>query len=575
MGISNTAVPKEYAAFKESVLRGEIPVNRLVSLEMNRIDFLISSPDYYYDSQAIDGFIRYCEEEMTLTDGGDLKLLPSFRLWAEQALAWFYIVDERYFDADSRRWMYRKKFKRLTVKQYLIVGRGAAKSLYGSCIMSYMLTIDPASTNQIVTSPTMRQSDEIIGPIRTAIARAKGPLFKYMTEGSKLANQMNQKQLLSSTKKGIENFATNSLIEVRPMTVDKLQGSRAKYAVVDEWLSGDTREDVIGAIEQGASKNSEYLILATSSEGTKRGGVGDSIKMELLNILEGRYFNPRVSIWYYRLDDIREVADPIMWLKANPNLGTTVTFETYQEEVERAENNPSTRSDTLAKRFGIPVEGYTRFFLYEETLLHSHQNYDGLECAMGADLSQGDDFCAFTFLFPLGYDRFGIKAIAYITDIKYRKQSPATRLKYDELISEGTLIMMNSSILNMEDVFAHLSDHIYQHQYNVLVMGYDPYNADNFVSNWKSSYGEYGVEKVRQGAITQSVPMGQIKGLASQRLLIFDQELMKFTMGNAISIQDNNGNMKLSKERQADKIDNVSALINAWVVYNKYPDVFG
>lgn len=574
MVLSNTAIPQEYGAFKDAVIRGEIPVNYWVSLEMNRIDFLIASPDYYYDSEAIDGFIKYCETEMTLTDGGDLKLLPSFKLWAEQALAWFYIVDEKFFDPHTKRWGVRKKFKRLTVKQYLIVGRGAAKSLYDTLMQSYMLVIDPTTTHQVVVAPTMKQAEEIMSPFRTALARAKGPLFRFMTEGSKMASRLNQKQLLSSTKKGIENFATNSLLEIRPMSVDKLQGLRAKYATVDEWLSGDTKEDVIGAIEQGASKNDNYLILATSSEGTARNGVGDTIKMELLDILEGRYFNPRVSIWYYRLDDVREVGDPSTWLKANPNLGVTVTFETYQEEVERAENNPATRADTLAKRFGIPVEAFTHFFLYEETELHRKQNYDGLPCVMGADLSQGDDFCAFTFMFPLGRGRFGVKARSYITDVKYRKQPIATRMKYDELIREGTLIVINKPILSMTEIYDDLEVFIYSHNYSVYAMGYDPYNAAEFVDKWKNHYGEYGVEKVKQGSLTQSVPMGELKSLASERLLIIDEELMKFSMGNAIAIQDNNGNYKLSKMRAQDKIDNVAAMINAWVVYKLYQELF-
>ena len=572
--LSNTATPKEYGAFKESVLRGEVPVNRWVSLEMNRIDFLISSPDYYYDDTAIEGFIKFAETEMTLTDGSDLSLLPTFKLWAEQALAWFYVVDEKRFDAKSGKWYFRKKFKRLTVKQYLIVGRGAAKSIYDTLMQAYMLIIDPATTHQIVVAPTMRQADEIMAPFRTAIARARGPLFKYLTEGSKTASNLNQKKLLDSTKRGIENYATNSLLEVRPMSVDKLQGLRCKYATVDEWLSGETREDVIGAIEQGASKNDNYLIIATSSEGTVRDGVGDSIKMELIDILEGRYFNPRVSIWYYRLDEVREVGDPNSWAKANPNIGATVTFETYQEEVERAEQNPATRSDTLAKRFGIPVEGFTRFFLYEETLLHRKQNYDGLECALGADLSQGDDFCAFTFVFPIGRGRFGIKSRSYISEVKYRKQNPATRLKYDELVREGTLIMFDKPILDMREVYMDLEEFIYRHNYQVLTMGYDPYNANEFVQMWENSYGKYGIVKVRQGAKTESVPMGELKALAMERLLIFDEELMKFTMGNAIAIQDNNGNYKLSKVRQVDKIDNVAALIDAWVAYKLHNEIF-
>lgn len=575
MVLSNKAYPEEYMKFKEAVLRGEIPVNRTVSLEMNRIDFLIESPDYYYDDKAIQGFIRFCENEMTLTDGGDVTLLPSFRLWAECALAWFYISEDNVYNPKLGKWEIRKKFKRLINRQYLIVGRGAAKSLYSTFMQAYMLLIDTATTHQIVTAPTMKQAEEIMGPFRTALSGAKGPLIGYMTQGSKMTGNLTKKQLLASTKKGVENFATNSLLEIRPMSRDKLQGLRCKYASVDEWLSGEVKEDVIGAIQQGASKNDNYLIIATSSEGTARDGVGDTIKMELMDILEGRYFNPHVSIWYYRLDDVREVANPELWMKANPNLGATVTYETYRDEVERAENQPATRSDTLAKRFGIPVEGYTFFFLYEETIPHRPQNFDGLECTLGADLSQGDDFCAFTFLFPLGHGRFGVKTRSYVCESKLRKLTSAMRNKYDELISEGTLNVMPGVILDMEQVYDDLYNFVYQHKYTVYAFGYDPYNAREFVERWIRDNGEYGVEKVIQGAKTESVPMGELKNLAMERMLIFDEELMKFAMGNTIAIQDNNGNYKLSKRRSYEKIDNVAALIDAWVAYKRNQDLFG
>lgn len=575
MVLSNKAYPEEYMKFKEAVLRGEIPVNRTVSLEMNRIDFLIESPDYYYDDKAIQGFIRFCENEMTLTDGGDVTLLPSFRLWAECALAWFYISEDNVYNPKLGKWEIRKKFKRLINRQYLIVGRGAAKSLYSTFMQAYMLLIDTATTHQIVTAPTMKQAEEIMGPFRTALSRAKGPLIGYMTQGSKMTGNLTKKQLLASTKKGVENFATNSLLEIRPMSRDKLQGLRCKYASVDEWLSGEVKEDVIGAIQQGASKNDNYLIIATSSEGTARDGVGDTIKMELMDILEGRYFNPHVSIWYYRLDDVREVANPELWMKANPNLGATVTYETYRDEVERAENQPATRSDTLAKRFGIPVEGYTFFFLYEETIPHRPQNFDGLECTLGADLSQGDDFCAFTFLFPLGHGRFGVKTRSYVCESKLRKLTSAMRNKYDELISEGTLNVIPGVILDMEQVYDDLYNFVYQHKYTVYAFGYDPYNAREFVERWIRDNGEYGVEKVIQGAKTESVPMGELKNLAMERMLIFDEELMKFAMGNTIAIQDNNGNYKLSKRRSYEKIDNVAALIDAWVAYKRNQDLFG
>ena len=574
MTLSNKAYPEEYMKFKEAVLRGEIPVNRMVSLEMNRIDFLIQSPEYYYDDEAIDGFIRFCENEMTLTDGSDVILLDSFRLWAESALAWFYKSKDKVFNPERGRWELRSSFKRLVNKQYLIVGRGAAKSLYATFLQAYMLLIDTSTTQQIVTAPTMKQAEETMAPFRTAVSRAKGPLIQFMTKGSKMTGNLNQKQLLASTKKGIENFATNSLLEIRPMSVDKLQGLRCKYASIDEWLSGDVKEDVMGALEQSASKNNNWFIIATSSEGTSRDGVGDTIKMELIDILEGRYFNPHVSIWYYRLDDVKEVAYPEMWLKANPNLGVTVSYETYRQEVERAEMQPATRSDTLAKRFGIPVEGHTYFFVYEETLPHRPQDFDGMECVMGADLSQGDDFCAFTFLFPLGRGRFGVKTRSYVAETKLRKLTTAMRNRYDELIAEGTLIVMPGTLLEMDIIYEDLETFIYNHRYSVSAFGYDPYNAKDFVSRWIRSNGEYGVEKVIQGAKTESVPMGEIKNLARERLLIFDEELMKFAMGNAVAIQDNNGNYKLDKHRSDEKIDNVAALIDAWVAYKRNRDIF-
>ena len=574
MVLSNKAHPEEYSKFKESVLRGEIPVSRTISLEMNRIDFLIQSPDYYYDDQAIQGFIRFCENEMTLTDGSDVTLLPSFRLWAECALAWFYKSEDKVFNPERGRWELKTRIKRLTNKQYIIVGRGGAKSLYATYMHAYMLLIDPATTQQVVTAPTMKQAEETMMPFVTAISRAKGPLIQFMTKGSKMSGNLSQKQLLSSTKKGVENFATNSIMMIRPMSIDKLQGLRCKYATVDEWLSGDVKEDVVGALEQSASKNPNWLIIATSSEGTARDGVGDTIKMELMDILENRYFNPHVSIWYYRLDDVKEVAYPETWLKANPNLGVTVSYETYQQEVERAEMQPATRSDTLAKRFGIPVEGHTYFFVYEETRPHRPQDFDGMECAMGADLSQGDDFCAFTFLFPLGRGRFGVKTRSYVSESKLKKLNTAMRNKYDELINEGTLIVIPGVLIEMDRIYDDLEEFIYSHRYYVSAFGYDPYNARDFVQRWVRSNGEYGVEKVIQGAKTESVPMGEIKNLARERMLIFDEEMMKFAMGNAVAIQDNNGNYKLSKRRQDEKIDNVAALIDAWVAYSRNRDLF-
>ena len=573
MGLSNTAIPKEYGRFRQQVLNGEIPVNAEISMQMNRIDYLINSPDYYYDDEAIAGFINFCESEMTLTDGGDLTLLPSFKLWAEDLLAWYYFIEEKKFNPVLKKWEYVTTKKRLTNKQYLIVGRGAAKSLYASLIQAYFLTIDNTTTHQIVTAPTMIQAEETMSPIRTAITRAKGPLFQWLTEGSILSNTWS-KTKLASTKKGIQNFLTNSIIEVRTMSVGKLQGARSKINTVDEWLSNDVKEDVIGALEQGASKIDDYLILATSSEGTSRDGVGDTIKMELMDILRGEYFNPHVSIWYYRLDDLSEVGMPEMWLKANPNLGVTVSYETYQREVERATTQPATRNDTLAKRFGIPVEGYTYFFNYEETLTHGPQSFVGMPCTLGADLSQGDDFTAFTFLFPLGNGAYGVKTRSYVSELKVMKLPTAMQVKYQEFVSEGTLVVMEGAILDMMQVYDDLVEHIAKMQYTVVAFGYDPYNAIDFVNRWVSEHGAYGVEKVRQGVRTESVPLGELKALAGERMLLFDEQLMKFAMGNSVVIEDNNGNRKLSKKRASEKIDNVAALMDAWVVYKQNQEAF-
>lgn len=573
MVLSNTAVPVEYGAFRESVLRGETPVNVEVSLQMNLIDALIESPDFYYDDEAIQGFIDYCEEEMTLTDGSDLELLPSFRLWAEDALAWFYYVDEKRYNQQTRRYEYVTVKRRLRNKQYLIVGRGAAKSMYAACLQSYFQNVDTSTTHQIVTAPTAKLADETMAPIRTAISRARGPLFQFLTEGSILSNTWS-KVKLASTKKGIENFMTNSLIEVRPMMIDRLQGLRSKYASVDEWLSGKVKEDVIGALEQGASKIVDYFILATSSEGTARDGVGDTIKMELLDILKGVYFNPHVSIWYYRLDDIKEINKPEMWVKANPNMGMTTSYEAVQRDVERAESVPTSRNDIIAKRFGIPVEGSTYFFLYEETLKHKKQNFDGMICAKGADLSQGDDFCAFTFLFPLGSERMGVKNLSFVSKSKYDRLPQAIAAKYDEFVEEGTLIIMDGTNLNMEEVYDVVDEFILAHGYEVITFGYDPYNSDEYVGRWKVENGDYAVEKVRQGARTESVPLGEIKNMARDRLLIFDEEITKWTMGNAVAIQDNNGNYKLNKKRSEEKIDNVASLMDAWVAYKRNQEAF-
>lgn len=580
MALSNTAVPKYYGMFRDAVLRGEIPVNREISMEMNRIDELIANPGVYYDEDAVEGWIRYCENELTLTDGSDLNLLDSFKLWGEQVLGWYYFVERSVYEpnADGAGGHYVRKSikKRLINKQYLIVGRGAAKSLYDSCMQSYFQNCDTSTTHQITTAPTMRQADEVISAISTAILRARGPLFKFLTEGS-LQNTTGSKanrQKLASTKKGIENFLTGSLLEVRPMSINKLQGLRCKVATVDEWLSGDVREDVIGAIEQGASKIDDYLIIATSSEGTVRNGSGDTIKMELNDILKGEYVNPHVSIWWYKLDNIEEVNNPDMWLKANPNIGKTVTYETYQLDVERAEKAPSTRNDILAKRFGIPMEGYTYYFTYEETIPHSKRDFWQMPCALGADLSQGDDFCAFTFLFPLPRGAFGVKTRAYISELTLMKLPAAMRIKYDQFINEGSLIVMEGTVLNMLDVYDDLDRYICESNYDVRCFGYDPYNAKDFVERWQLENGPFGIEKVIQGAKTESVPLGELKKLSEERMLLFDEDLMSFCMGNCITLEDTNGNRKLWKKRYECKIDCVAAMMDAYVAFKLNREAF-
>ncbi len=580
MSLSNTAVPRYYGEFRDSVIRGEIPVCNEISLEMNRVDDLIRDPGIYYDDEAVEGFIKYCENELTLTDGSDLNLLDSFKLWAEQIFGWYYFVDRSLYvpnpDNHGGHYVNKRVKKRLINKQYLIVTRGAAKSMYASCIQSFYLNVDASTTHQITTAPTMKQAEEVLSPIRTSITRARGPLFKFLTEGS-LQNTTGAKanrMKLASTKKGIENFLTGSLLEVRPMSIDKLQGLRCKVATVDEWLSGDIREDVIGAIEQGASKLDDYLIVATSSEGTVRNSAGDTIKMELMQILKGEYINPHVSIWYYKLDDIKEVADPSTWLKANPNLGKTVTYETYQLDVERAEKAPAARNDILAKRFNLPMEGYTYFFTYEETLPHPKRNFWSLPCSMGADLSQGDDFCAFTFLFPLPNGSFGVKARSYISSLTLSKLPGALRLKYDDFISEGSLIVLDCAVLDMMEVYEDLDQFILDSRYDVRSFGFDPYNAKEFVERWEAENGPFGIEKVIQGAKTESVPLGEIKTYAEERMLIFDEYLMSFTMGNCITLEDTNGNRKLLKRRREEKIDNVSALLDAYVAYKANKDAF-
>ena len=578
--LSNTAIPKYYGAFREAVLRGEIPVNQYVEMEMNRIVDLIADPGIYYDDRAVEGYVDFCESELTLTDGEDLHLLDTFKLWAEQVFGWYYFVEKDVFvpneDGIGGHMVTKRQKKRLIKKQYLIVGRGAAKTVYASSIQQYYLSVDTSTTHQIATAPTMRQADETLSPARTAITRARGPLYKFLTYGS-IQNTTGSKAnrcKLVPTKKGIENFLTNSLLETRPMSIDKLQGMRCKIASVDEWLSCDIREDPIGAIEQGASKNDDYLIIATSSEGTVRNGVGDSVKMELLKILRGEYVNPHVSIWYYCLDNVDEVAHPEFWLKANPNLGKTVSYEVYQQDVERAEKAPATRNDILAKRFGIPLEGYTYFFTYEETLCHRRQNFDGLPCAMGADMSQGDDFCSFLFFFPLNDGRFGIKSRSYISSIKFSKLAEAMRRKYEEFISEGSLVVADTSVLDMMWVYEELDDFIIKHDYDVRCFGFDPYNAREFVQRWINENGQFGVEKVIQGAKTESVPLGELKVYAEERELIFDEAIVSFAMGNCIVLEDTNGNRKLSKRRHEDKIDPVAAMLDAYVAYKLNKDAF-
>ncbi len=580
MALCNKSVPKYYGKFREAVLNGEIPVCKEISMEMNRIDALIENPGIYYDSDAVEGFIKFCENEMTLTDGSDLHLLDTFKLWAEQIFGWYYFVERSVYEPypNNRGGRYVKKLikKRLINKQYLIVARGAAKSMYGACIQSYFLNVDTSTTHQITTAPTMRQANEIMSPINTAITRARGPLFKFLTEGS-LQNTTGSRAnrvKLASTKKGIQNFLTGSLLEVRPMSIDKLQGLRPKVATIDEWLSGDIREDVVGAIEQGASKLDDYLIVAMSSEGTVRNGIGDTIKMELLDILKGDYINPHVSIWYYKLDDVEEVADPAMWLKANPNLGKTVSYEAYHLDVERAEKVPAARNDILAKRFGIPMEGYTYFFTYEETLPHRRRTFWSLPCALGADLSRGDDFCAFTFLFPLKDGSFGVKTRCYITSLTLKKLPGAMRLKYNEFINEGSLIVMEGTLLDMMEVYEDLDQHIINQGYDVRCLGFDPYNAKEFVERWERENGPFGIVKVIQGARTESVPLGEIKKLAEERMLLFDEELMAFCMGNAVTLVDTNGNRKLFKIRADQKIDSVAALMDAYVAYKANKDAF-
>ena len=576
MGLSNTATPKYYGLFRDAVIRGEIPVCQEISMEMNRIDDLIANPGVYYDDTAIDGWIAYCENELTLTDGANLVLLDSFKLWAEQIFGWYYFIDRSVYDPDLKKYVNKRIKKRLVNRQYLIVARGAAKSMYLSCIQSFFLNIDTSTTYQVTTSPTMKQSEEVLSPIRTSITRSRGPLFKFLTEGS-IQNTTGSKAnrvKLASTKKGIENFFTGSLLEIRPMSIDKLQGLKSKVNTVDEWKSGDTREDVVGALEQGAAKNEDYIIIAASSEGTVRNSVGDTISMELMDILKGEYINPHVSIFWYKLDSIEEVNDPSMWVKANPNIGKTVSYETYQLDVERAEKAPASRNDILAKRFGIPMEGYTYFFTYEETLRHRQQNFWNMPCSLGADLSQGDDFCAFTFLFPLRNDTFGVKARSYISALTMSKLQRAMRTEYEKFIEEGSLVVLDGAVLDMDEVYDDLDKFIIDSQYDVRCFGFDPYNASEFVNRWISENGEFGCEKVIQGAKTESVPLGELKKLSEERLLLFDQYIMQFTMGNCIVLQDTNGNKKLLKRKHEQKIDNVSAMMDAYVAYKLNKDAF-
>lgn len=580
MALSNTATPKYYGQFRDAVLRGEIPVCETIEMEMNRIDSLIENPGVWYDDEAIDGFIDFCENELTLTDGEDLHLLDSFKLWAEQIFGWYYFVERSVYepniDGHGGRYVTKSIKKRLVNKQYLIVARGAAKSMYASCLQNFFLNVDTSTTHQITTAPTMKQAEEVLSPIRTAITRSRGPLFKFLTEGS-LQNTTGSKAnrcKLASTKKGIENFLTGSLLEIRPMSIDKLQGLRTKFSTIDEWLSGDVREDVIGAIEQGASKNDDYLIVAISSEGTVRNGSGDTIKMELMDILKGEYPNPHVSIWWYKLDSVDEVANPDMWLKANPNIGKTVSYETYQLDVDRAEKAPAARNDILAKRFGIPMEGYTYYFPYEETLPHRKRDYWDMPCSLGADLSQGDDFCAFTFLFPLSNGCFGIKTRNYITSTTLYKLPAAMRIKYNQFMEEGSLMVLEGTVLDMMEVYEDLDNHIIERGYDVRCFGYDPYNARAFVERWVSENGPFGIEKVIQGAKTETVPLGELKKLSEERMLLFDEELMTFAMGNCITLEDTNGNRKLLKMRREQKIDAVAAMMDAYIAYTLNKDAF-
>ena len=580
MVLSNTKTPAYYGEFRNSVISGKTLVNKEISMEMNRIDALIENPDMYYDDEAVNGFINYCEKELTLTDGTDLHLLDTFKVWAEQIFGWYYFVDRNVYDpkANSGKggFVLKTVKKRLTTKQYLIIARGAAKSMYASCIQSYFLNVDTSTTHQITTSPTMKQSEEVMSPLRTAITRSRGPLFKFLTEGSiqNTTGSRAHRVKLASTKKGIENFLTGSILEIRPMSINKLQGLRPKVATVDEWLSGDIREDVVGAIEQGASKLDDYLILAISSEGTVRNGSGDTIKMELSNILKGEYLAPHVSIWYYKLDSIEEVSDPAMWIKANPNLGRTVTYDVYHLDVERAEKAPASRNDILAKRFGIPMEGYTYFFTYEETLPHPQRDFWQMPCSLGADLSQGDDFCAFTFLFPFSNYSFGIKTVSYITSLTLMKRPGAMRHKYEQFISEGSLHVLEGTVLDMMEVYDDLDQLIMANNYDVRCIGFDPYNAKEFITRWESENGPYGIQKVIQGAKTESVPLGELKILSEERKLIFDQDLMSFAMGNAVTLEDTNGNRKLLKKRSEEKIDNVAALLDAYVAYKAHKEAF-
>ena len=580
MSLSNTATPIYYGRFREAVMRGEIPINKEIEMEMHRIDDLIANPGIYYDDEAVEGWIAYCEEELTLTDGSDLILLDSFKLWGEDVFGWYYFVErsvyQPYEDGHGGRYVRKRIKKRLINKQYLIVGRGAAKSIYDSCIQSYFENVDTTTTHQITTAPTMKQAEEVMSPIKTAITRARGPLFKFLTEGSiqnTTGSKVNRVKL-ASTKKGIENFLTNSLIEIRPMSIDKLQGLRCKIATIDEWLSGDVREDVVGAVEQGASKVDDYLIIATSSEGTVRNGSGDTIKMELMSILKGEYINPHVSIWWYKLDSVDEVGDPDMWIKANPNIGKTVSYETYQLEVERAEKAPAARNDILAKRFGLPMEGYTYYFTYEETLCHRKRDFWQMPCSLGGDLSQGDDFCAFTFLFPLSNGAFGVKTRNYISSLTLMKLPAAMRLKYDQFMAEGSLVVLEGTVLDMIEVYEDLDNHIIECGYDVRCFGYDPYNAKEFIERWSQENGPFGIEKVPQGVKTESVPLGELKKLAEERMLLFDEELMTFAMGNCITLEDTNGNRKLYKKRYEQKIDAVAAMMDAYVAYKANRDAF-